>query len=73
MQVTKDNSEDESDHTVSKACAQFPEPAEDNVNFGGFELMNEKFLKVENHLLYYDVQAQVGDDYNELKNFFEDF
>ena len=32
MQAKNDNLEGESDHTVAEACAQFPEPAEDNVN-----------------------------------------
>ena len=71
MQAKNDNSEDESDHAVAEAGAQFLEPAEDN--FGRFEFMYEKFLEVEDQLLCPDVQAQVGDDCNELKNSFERF
>ena len=73
MQAKNDNSEDESDHAIAEADAQFLEPAEDNVNFGGFELMYEKVLEAEGQLLCPVVQAQVGDDYNELKNSFERF
>ena len=66
-QVTNDNSEDECDHVVAEACAQFPKPAEDNANFGGFELVYEKVVEVNNRLSCPDVQAQLEDDYNELK------
>ena len=58
MQAINDNSEDEGDHTVAEACAQFPEPAEDNVNFRGFELMYEKVVEVEDQMLCPDVQAK---------------
>ena len=67
------NSDDESNHTVAEACAQFWEPAEGNISFCGFDLMYEKVLEFEYHLLCSDLKAQVGDDYNELKNSFEHF
>ena len=73
MQATNDNSDDESNHTVAKACAQFWEPAEGNISFCGFDLMYEKVLELEYHLLCSDLKAQVGDDYDELKNSFEHF
>ena len=47
MQATVDNSEDESDHAVAGTCALFPQPEQDNVNFGEFELIYEKVLEVE--------------------------
>ena len=72
-QAINGNSEDEGDHTVAEACAQFLEPAEDHVNFGEFELVYEKVVEVEDQLLCPNVQAKEGDDYNKLKDSFGHF
>ena len=72
MLETNDN-EDESNLTMVKASAHSPETIENNVIFGGFEHTYNKVLEVEDQLLFPDVQAQAGNDYNELKNSFKLF
>ena len=64
---------DESDHTSAETCTSFLKLAEDGVNFCGFENMYEKVLEMEDQLLYPEGQAQVGDEYRELKNSFGQF
>jgi len=60
---TRDN-EDGSDHTLAE---------ENDVIFGGFEHRYNEVLETEGRCLCPDVQAQTGNDYKEMKNFFEHF
>ena len=53
-----------------ESCAHSPAPTENYVTSGGFKHIYNKVFEVEDQLLCPDVQAQVGNYYNELKNFF---
>jgi len=72
MQSTSDN-EEKSDHAITESCSCSPEPIENDIAFGGFELLYNKALELEDQPLCPECQAQAGNDYNELKNSFELF
>ena len=69
MQATNNNAKDESDDMVAKSSTSILKPIDNNFIFGGFEHMCKKNLEVEDQL-FVEVQAQAGNDYNKLKNFF---
>ena len=58
--------------TNAEACTSYPE-SEKIVNFCGFESMYDEVLEIEHQWLRPEVQAQVGDEYSELKNSFKQF
>ena len=71
IQATNDN-KDVNVHTVVESCAHSPAPTGNDVTFCGFEHIFSEVLEVEDQLCP-GVQAQAGNYYNELRNFFEFF
>ena len=49
MQITPENAEDESNHTIAAACTPFPIPTKTMSISCGFENMYEKVLEVQDH------------------------
>ena len=49
MQITPENVEDESNHTIAAACTPFPKPTKTMSISSGFENMYEKVLEVQHH------------------------
>ena len=74
MQTTPENAEDESDHTSSLPKLEHHFRNQQKIVSISVGLSNvRKILEIEDQLFCPEVQAQVGDEYGELKNSFEPF